>query len=82
MSWAQRLRRVFSSDISRCPRCGGSCDTGPTWPNGRFYLLSAAIVWFGLWAVNRRRRWFTIGEVIFWDVIVLIIIQLVWLRWF
>jgi hypothetical protein len=32
--------------------------------------------------VNRRRRWFTIGEVIFWDVIVLIIIQLVWLRWF
>jgi hypothetical protein len=59
-----------------------SPDTGPTWPNGRFYLLSAAIVWFGLWAVNRRRRWFTIGEVIFWDVIVLIIIQLVWLRWF
>jgi len=23
MSWAQRLRRVFAIDISRCPRCGG-----------------------------------------------------------
>jgi hypothetical protein len=44
--------------------------------------LLAAVVWSGLWAVNRRRRWFTIGEIIFWDVIVLIIIQLIWLRWF
>jgi hypothetical protein len=23
MSWAQRMRRVFAIDISRCPRCGG-----------------------------------------------------------
>ena len=23
MTWAQRLRRVFAIDISRCPRCGG-----------------------------------------------------------
>lgn len=44
--------------------------------------LLAAIVWLGFWRVNRRRRWFTIGEVVFWDVIVLILIQLVWLRWF
>ena len=45
-------------------------------------LLLAAIVWFGFWRINRTRRWFTIGEVIFWDVIFLILIQLVWLRWF
>ncbi|MDW6023633.1 hypothetical protein SAZ10_17940 [Mesorhizobium sp. BAC0120] len=45
-------------------------------------LPLAAIVWLGFWRVNRKRRWFTIGEVIFWDVIVLILIQLVWLRWF
>lgn len=44
--------------------------------------LLAALVWYALWAFNRRRRWFTIGELIFWDVIVLILIQLVWLRWF
>jgi hypothetical protein len=45
-------------------------------------LLLAAIVWLGFWRVNRKRKWFTLGEVIFWDVIVLILIQLVWLRWF
>jgi hypothetical protein len=45
-------------------------------------LLLAAIVWYGLWYINRKRRWFTVGEIIFWAVIVLILIQLVWLRWF
>ncbi len=45
-------------------------------------LILAAIVWAGFWKINRRRKWFTIGEVIFWDVIILIVIQLVWLRWF
>jgi hypothetical protein len=45
-------------------------------------LPLAAIVWFGFWRVNRKRKWFTTGEVIFWDVIVLILVQLVWLRWF
>jgi len=45
-------------------------------------LLLAAIVWFGFLRVNRTRGWFTTGEVIFWDIIVLILIQLVWLRWF
>ena len=24
MTWAQRLRRVFDIDISRCPRCGAA----------------------------------------------------------
>ncbi len=45
-------------------------------------LLLAAIVWFSLWRINRRPRWFTLGELIFWDAIVLVIVQLVWLRWF
>jgi len=45
-------------------------------------LLLAAIVWYGLWRVNRRNRWFTVGETIFWDAIVLILVQLIWLRWF
>jgi hypothetical protein len=45
-------------------------------------LILAAIVWVVFWRLNRPRRWFTIGEMIFWDVIILILIQLVWLRWF
>ena len=46
-------------------------------------LVLAAIVWLALLAASTgRRRWFTVGEMIFWDVIVLILIQLVWLRWF
>jgi hypothetical protein len=42
----------------------------------------AALVWLAFWRVNRRRRWFATGEMIFWDMIVLVLIQLVWLRWF
>lgn len=45
-------------------------------------LVLAALVWLGLWRINRTRKWFTVGEVMFWDVVVLIVIQLVWLRWF
>ena len=45
-------------------------------------LILAALVWLGFWRLNREMGWFTVGEVIFWDVIVLILIQLVWLRWF
>ena len=45
-------------------------------------LLLAAIVWAVFWRVNHERKWFTVGEMIFWDVIVLVLIQLVWLRWF
>lgn len=42
----------------------------------------AAALWWLLWLVNRERRWFSVGELIFWDVILLILVQLVWLRWF
>lgn len=42
----------------------------------------AGTFWILLWRINRRRRWFTVGEVLFWDAIILIIAQLVWLRWF
>lgn len=42
----------------------------------------AAALWILLWRINKRRRWFTVGEVLFWDAIILIIAQLVWLRWF
>ena len=45
-------------------------------------LLLAAICWLAFWRVNRIRQWFTVGAVLFWDVIVLILIQLVWLRWY
>lgn len=45
-------------------------------------LFLSAVVWFGFWRVNRKRQWFTIGEVIYWDVVVLVVIQLFWLRWF
>jgi len=45
-------------------------------------LLAAIAVWwaFGRW--NRRRRWFSTGEVIFWDAILLCVFQLTWLRYF
>lgn len=49
---------------------------------GLIPILLAAIAWVLFWYVNRERRWFTVGEMIFWDVILLILIQLVWLRWF
>jgi hypothetical protein len=42
----------------------------------------AAAGWYSLYRLNRTRRWFRIGEVIFWDVILLILVTLVWLRWF
>jgi hypothetical protein len=45
-------------------------------------LILAAVVWLAFWRLNRKTGWFTVGEVIFWDVIILILIQLVWLRWF
>lgn len=45
-------------------------------------LILAAVVWLVFWRLNRKTGWFTIGEVVFWDVIILILIQLVWLRWF
>ncbi len=45
-------------------------------------LALAAAGWYGLHRINRRTRWFRIGELIFWDAILLVLIYLVWLRWF
>ena len=45
-------------------------------------LAIAALGWLGLHRLNRRRGWFRIGELIFWDAILLVVIFLVWLRWF
>jgi hypothetical protein len=39
----------------------------------------AAIGWYGLYRLNRRRGWFRIGELIFWDVVLLVLVYLVWL---
>ncbi len=45
-------------------------------------LALSAVVWWALSWVNRRRGWFRIGEILFWDVIVLVLIYLAWLHWF
>ena len=42
----------------------------------------AAVGWYGLHRLNRNKAWFRTGEVIFWHVIVLILIFLLWLKWF
>ena len=42
----------------------------------------AALLWGALYELNRRTGWFRIGELIFWDAIVLILVTLVWLRWY
>jgi hypothetical protein len=38
--------------------------------------------WLTLHRLNRVKGWFRIGELIFWDAIALVLIFLVWLRWF
>ena len=45
-------------------------------------LAIAGLGWLALWRLNRRLGWFRIGEVVFWDAILLILVFLVWLRWF
>ena len=45
-------------------------------------ITLAAIAWYGIHILNRRKCWFRIGEIIFWDIIVLIVIFLFWLQWF
>ncbi len=45
-------------------------------------LIAAALIWWLFYRFNRPRRRFSIGELIFWDAIVLVILQLVWLIWF
>jgi hypothetical protein len=42
----------------------------------------AGLGWLALHRLNGRRGWFRIGEVIFWDAILLVVVFLVWLRWF
>jgi hypothetical protein len=42
----------------------------------------AAVAWAGLAGANRKLRWFRLGELIFWDAIILVVIYLVWLHWF
>ena len=42
----------------------------------------AAALWFGLHRLNRGRGWFRLGELIFWDVVILVLVYLIWLRWY
>ena len=45
-------------------------------------MVITVIAWWGLARVNRVLRWFRLGELIFWDAIILVITYLIWLRWF
>lgn len=45
-------------------------------------LLLSALGWYGLGRINKRLGWLRRGEVIFWDAILLVVVFLVWLRWF
>ena len=50
-----------------------------------FHLIPVAIAglgWYLLNLLNQRKGWFRIGEIIFWDAIILILVFLVWLIWF
>ena len=42
----------------------------------------AAALWLLLARLNRATGWLRTGEVVFWDAILLIVVFLVWLRWF
>jgi hypothetical protein len=42
----------------------------------------AALAWWALARANRVKGWFRVGEVVFWDAVVLVVVFLVWLRWF
>ena len=42
----------------------------------------AAALWLAVARLNRATGWFRTGEVVFWDAILLILVFLVWLRWF
>ncbi len=53
--------------------------------NSAIHLIPVAlsgICWYLVYLLNQRKGWFRIGEVIFWDAIILIIIFLVWLMKF
>ena len=42
----------------------------------------ALALWLVLARANRTSGWFRTGELVFWDAILLIVVFLVWLRWF
>ncbi len=42
----------------------------------------SAIGWYGIYRLNRGKGWLRIGEVIFWDAILLILVFLLWVKWF
>jgi hypothetical protein len=44
-------------------------------------LTVTAALCYGLHRLNRRKGWFRIGELIFWDVVILIVVGLVSLQW-
>ncbi len=45
-------------------------------------LLFAALLWYVLYAFNKRVFWFRVGELIFWDAAILITTFLIWLKFF
>ena len=45
-------------------------------------LALSAVGWYGLDRINQRLGWLRRGELIFWDAILLVVVFLVWLRWF
>ena len=45
-------------------------------------LAIAAIFGCLLHRANRPRQWFRVGELIFWDVVLLVVVFLIWLIWF
>jgi hypothetical protein len=42
----------------------------------------AGLGWYGLYRLNRPFGWFRLGELIFWDVVLLVLVYLIWLIWF
>lgn len=45
-------------------------------------LGMGSLCWAALHLFNKKVRWFRLGEVIFWDAVILVLIFLIWLRWF
>jgi uncharacterized membrane protein len=45
-------------------------------------LAAAGLVSYLFYRLNRHRAWFSTGELIFWDVTALVVVQLIWLIWF
>ncbi|MCG8419527.1 MAG: hypothetical protein MJE77_16475 [Proteobacteria bacterium] len=45
-------------------------------------LAISALGWCVFGQLNRRMGWFRRGEVIFWDAIFLVVVFLIWLRWY